>query len=90
MKLQLNEILINLINILQDEDEAEDSADRLVIDESTEAAEARNRSDNNSDVGDEVPQCQGCNQRPAQFVCAGCGNQWYCSRDCQVNLIYIF
>lgn len=68
----------------QDEDEAEDSADRLVIDESGEVVDARNRSDNNSDVGDEVPQCQGCNQRPAQFVCAGCGNQWYCSRDCQV------
>lgn len=68
----------------QEEEEAEDSADRLVIDESNEPVDARNRSDNNSDVGDEVPQCQGCNQRPAQFVCAGCGNQWYCSRDCQV------
>lgn len=41
--------------------------------------------DNNSDAGDEVPQCQGCNQKPAQFVCAGCGNQWYCSRECQVR-----
>jgi hypothetical protein len=19
-------------------------------------------------------------------VCAGCGNQWYCSRDCQVGI----
>ncbi|KAF2899558.1 hypothetical protein ILUMI_06608 [Ignelater luminosus] len=66
-----------------EEEEAEDSADRLVIDES-EAMDGRNRMDNGSDAGDEVPQCQGCNQKPAQFVCAGCGNQWYCSRECQV------
>ncbi|KAJ8944812.1 hypothetical protein NQ318_013148 [Aromia moschata] len=69
-----------------EEEEAEDSADRLVIDEGSEAAEARRAAaDNNSDTGDEVPPCQGCNQKPAQFVCAGCGNQWYCSRDCQVR-----
>ncbi|XP_029660822.1 uncharacterized protein LOC115234164 isoform X2 [Formica exsecta] len=30
------------------------------------------------------PKCQGCMIRPAQFVCAGCGNQWYCSRTCQL------
>ncbi|XP_023319250.1 dendritic arbor reduction protein 1-like isoform X4 [Trichogramma pretiosum] len=30
------------------------------------------------------PRCQGCHERTAQFVCAGCGNQWYCSRECQV------
>ncbi|XP_043240525.1 actin cytoskeleton-regulatory complex protein PAN1-like [Amphibalanus amphitrite] len=34
---------------------------------------------------EEVPLCQGCQQRQAQFVCAGCGHQWYCSRDCQVE-----
>lgn len=65
-----------------DEEEAEDSVDRLVIDEGGELID---RADNNSDNGDEVPQCQGCNQKAAQFVCAGCGNQWYCSRDCQVS-----
>ncbi|XP_068902681.1 uncharacterized protein [Tenebrio molitor] len=69
----------------QDEDEAEDSADRLVIDESSEVLDGRGRGDNSSDAGDEVPQCQGCNQKSALFVCAGCGNQWYCSRDCQVS-----
>ncbi|GJQ83285.1 hypothetical protein Trydic_g8877 [Trypoxylus dichotomus] len=67
-----------------EEDETEDSVDRLVIDESGEVVDARSK-DNNSDIGDEVPQCQGCNQKPAQFVCAGCANQWYCSRDCQVS-----
>ncbi|XP_031357652.1 uncharacterized protein LOC116181424 isoform X2 [Photinus pyralis] len=67
----------------KDEEEAEDSADRLVIDES-EALDGRKCADTSSDGGDEVPQCQGCNQKPAQFVCAGCGNQWYCSRECQV------
>lgn len=77
----------NLYHILtqQDEDETEDSADRLVIDESNEVIDARKsiNTDSNSDT-DEIPQCQGCNQKSAQFVCAGCGNQWYCSRDCQV------
>ncbi|XP_018349640.1 PREDICTED: serine-rich adhesin for platelets-like isoform X2 [Trachymyrmex septentrionalis] len=33
------------------------------------------------------PKCQGCIIRPAQFVCAGCGNQWYCSRSCQVHVM---
>lgn len=33
----------------------------------------------------DVPECQGCKKREAQFVCAGCGNQWYCSRECQVG-----
>nr|XP_022918103.1 uncharacterized protein LOC111427280 isoform X2 [Onthophagus taurus] len=65
-----------------DEDEQEDSVDRLVIDEGGEMVDGRSK-DNNSEDGD-VPQCQGCNQRQAQFVCAGCANQWYCSRDCQV------
>lgn len=75
------------------DEEAEDSADRLVIDESVEMVDSRSRNnesnnnDNSSD-NDEVPQCQGCNQRSAQFVCAGCGNQWYCSRECQVQIFY--
>lgn len=47
---------------------------RLVIDEGN--AEAS-----------ETPLCQGCRRRDAQFVCAGCANQWYCSRDCQVRLL---
>nr|XP_023012326.1 uncharacterized protein LOC111502472 isoform X1 [Leptinotarsa decemlineata] len=71
-----------------EEDETEDSADRLVIDENNEAIDARKQPmsvDNSSEAGDEVPPCQGCNQKAAQFVCAGCGNQWYCSRDCQVS-----
>ncbi|KAJ8963656.1 hypothetical protein NQ317_015400 [Molorchus minor] len=72
-----------------DEEEAEDSADRLVIDEGGEAAEAKRAADNNSDTGDDIPLCQGCSQKPAQFVCAGCGNQWYCSRDCQVTVIVL-
>ncbi|CAK1551310.1 unnamed protein product [Leptosia nina] len=41
---------------------------RLVIDEAAE----------------DTPLCQGCRTRDAQFVCAGCANQWYCSRECQV------
>ncbi|ENN77560.1 hypothetical protein YQE_05856, partial [Dendroctonus ponderosae] len=63
-----------------DEDE---QTDRLVIDEALDNSSTRIKEDNRSEDGEEVPQCQGCNQQPAQFVCAGCGNQWYCSRDCQ-------
>uniref|UniRef100_A0AAR5PDX6 THAP-type domain-containing protein n=1 Tax=Dendroctonus ponderosae TaxID=77166 RepID=A0AAR5PDX6_DENPD len=66
---------------LIDEDE---QTDRLVIDEALDNSSTRIKEDNRSEDGEEVPQCQGCNQQPAQFVCAGCGNQWYCSRDCQV------
>ncbi|XP_061716513.1 uncharacterized protein LOC133524482 isoform X3 [Cydia pomonella] len=36
---------------------------------------------------DDAPPCQGCRRRAAQFVCAGCANQWYCSRDCQVTTL---
>lgn len=39
---------------------------------------------------DAVPECQGCKKREAQFVCAACGNQWYCSRECQVNAFTSF
>jgi len=48
----------------------------LVIDEGQDVMNANSPSS--------APQCQGCMQKPAQFVCAGCGNQWYCSKDCQV------
>lgn len=76
--------------VLLVEEEQEDSADRLVIDESGDGDGGRSRGENEDDQGPEiaaedVPECQGCHQRAAQFVCAGCGNQWYCSRDCQVS-----
>ncbi|XP_075978149.1 uncharacterized protein LOC142977905 isoform X2 [Anticarsia gemmatalis] len=54
---------------------------RLVIDEGGGAEAA---ADGEAEAGDEAPLCQGCRKRDAQFVCAGCANQWYCSRDCQV------
>lgn len=28
--------------------------------------------------------CQECKTNESRFVCAGCGNQWYCSKKCQV------
>ncbi|PSN36250.1 hypothetical protein C0J52_21117 [Blattella germanica] len=91
-----NEITITPVAAVQplkakeEEEEQEDSADRLVIDESGDIDGARSRGENEDDQGPEmaaedVPECQGCHQRAAQFVCAGCGNQWYCSRDCQVT-----
>ncbi|VVC39190.1 Hypothetical protein CINCED_3A012068 [Cinara cedri] len=55
----------------------EDASDRLVIDEGQDVVNANSPSS--------APQCQGCMQKPAQFVCAGCGNQWYCSKDCQID-----
>jgi len=54
----------------------EDASDRLVIDEGQDV---------NANSPTNAPQCQGCMQKPAQFVCAGCGNQWYCSKDCQID-----
>ena len=32
-----------------------------------------------------TPLCQGCGQKKSEFVCAGCSNRWYCSRECQVG-----
>ncbi|XP_044752970.1 uncharacterized protein LOC123312543 isoform X2 [Coccinella septempunctata] len=75
--------ITEMLSSSKEDDKNEDSNDRLVIDEGKR--DERRESDNNSDTGDDVPQCQGCNQKTAQFVCAGCGNQWYCSRDCQVS-----
>ncbi|XP_058466566.1 MATH and LRR domain-containing protein PFE0570w-like isoform X2 [Malaya genurostris] len=85
-------------HFLNMDDEADDSVDRLVIDEgddhhgtsSGNHHRERNilttRSGNRPEFHEnDVPECQGCKKREAQFVCAGCGNQWYCSRDCQVN-----
>ncbi|XP_055631821.1 probable serine/threonine-protein kinase kinX isoform X2 [Toxorhynchites rutilus septentrionalis] len=93
-------------HFLNMDDEADDSVDRLVIDEgddnhgatgSSSRADGHHREREPSVVittrggngpefhENEVPECQGCKKREAQFVCAGCGNQWYCSRECQVN-----
>lgn len=83
-----------LIICCDQEKEEEHEGDRLVIDEPTsseqpaskKAASINNKS-NPDDMDDEdVPECQGCHRNQAQFVCAGCGNQWYCSRECQVQL----
>ena len=32
-----------------------------------------------------TPACQGCSKKKSEFVCAGCSNRWYCSRECQVQ-----
>ena len=32
-----------------------------------------------------TPPCQGCGKKKSEFVCAGCSNRWYCSRECQVT-----
>lgn len=32
-----------------------------------------------------TPFCQGCKTKKSEFVCAGCSNRWYCSRECQVE-----
>ncbi|XP_046427693.1 uncharacterized protein LOC124183344 isoform X4 [Neodiprion fabricii] len=53
------------------------------VEEETTVIEERSRSTNARD--ESPPRCQGCQDRAAQFVCAGCGNQWYCSRECQVS-----
>ncbi|XP_058065506.1 microtubule-associated protein futsch-like [Anopheles bellator] len=69
------------------DDEADDSADRLVIDEGDDMMMGRGDSRRRgAEINEnEVPQCQGCKRMEAKFVCAGCSNQWYCSRACQVK-----
>lgn len=67
------------------DDEADDSADRLVIDEGEMHNEQNVAIGGREFHENEVPECQGCKKREAQFVCAGCQNQWYCSRMCQVS-----
>lgn len=70
------------------DDEADDS-DRLVIDEGDQYSNSEligGTSGKNDDAHEnELPECQGCKKREAQFVCADCQRQWYCSRECQVN-----
>lgn len=78
MDCQLNWVLVFQPAPVDDED----ASDRLVIDEGQDTMNANSPSS--------APQCQGCMQKPAQFVCAGCGNQWYCSKDCQVRVTIIF
>ncbi|XP_035789979.1 serine-rich adhesin for platelets-like isoform X2 [Anopheles albimanus] len=68
------------------DDEADDSVDRLVIDEGGDDTGLRDPKRRGAEINEnDVPQCQGCKKNEAQFVCAGCKNQWYCSRECQVN-----
>ena len=39
------------------------------------------------EVKKNTPMCQGCSQKKSEFVCAGCSNRWYCSRECQVSIV---
>ncbi|CAG0923666.1 unnamed protein product [Notodromas monacha] len=45
----------------------------------------KNKSKDTGKNADVPPTCHGCKQRIAQFVCAGCNSQWYCSRECQIR-----
>lgn len=62
---------------------------RLVIDEGGGEAPTEGAAEQ-ADTNEDTPLCQGCRRRDAQFVCAGCANQWYCSRDCQVRITVVF
>jgi len=42
-------------------------------------------SNNKEDPKKNTPVCQGCGKKKSEFVCAGCSNRWYCSRECQVE-----
>ncbi|XP_066595696.1 caldesmon-like isoform X2 [Prorops nasuta] len=66
----------NLINV-------DDVEEETAIIEDRESRISGSGRDSRNDR-DTPPRCQGCHDRAAQFVCAGCGNQWYCSRECQV------
>ncbi|XP_057322720.1 uncharacterized protein LOC130666081 isoform X2 [Microplitis mediator] len=70
----------HLNNVVHVDDVEEDNS---LIDE-RDTRRGSSARDNREDR-DTPPRCQGCHDRAAQFVCAGCGNQWYCSRECQVS-----
>ncbi len=33
----------------------------------------------------QAPICQGCHAAPSEYMCSICKDQWYCSRECQLN-----
>ncbi|XP_029161140.1 uncharacterized protein LOC114932896 isoform X1 [Nylanderia fulva] len=72
-------------DLIQVEDVEEEAT---VIDDrkgsSTSGRDGKQMAKDNPPSPSAPPKCQGCMIRPAQFVCAGCGNQWYCSRQCQL------
>ncbi|XP_046390112.1 uncharacterized protein LOC124158816 isoform X2 [Ischnura elegans] len=72
---------------MADEEEVEEEEVAMEEEEGDGMDEEEGDGMDEEDEGEEgpVPECQGCHSRAAQFVCAGCGNQWYCSRDCQVS-----
>ncbi|XP_071446794.1 uncharacterized protein [Hetaerina americana] len=72
---------------MADEEEVEEEEVAMEEEDGDGMDEEEGAMDDEEDEGEEgpVPECQGCHSRAAQFVCAGCGNQWYCSRDCQVS-----
>lgn len=72
---------LHFVRLLQD-DEDNSLEPPLVIDES-EDFDTGDRS-NLKSVSDLL--CQGCKKNKAFFMCAGCSRQWYCSKECQVNI----
>lgn len=61
-------------------DDDDNSIDRLVIDEGEEDVQTKQRGQKTDGLV-----CQGCRKKPANFLCAGCNGQWYCSRECQIQ-----
>lgn len=58
-----------------------------VLDKANKNLQEREGRDNGKkdEVKKNTPLCQGCGQKKSEFVCAGCSNRWYCSRECQVG-----
>lgn len=75
---KFSKITVTIFIHTQDDDNDDNSQDRLVIDEGD------NQQNYSQELDADVPRCQGCKKHESRFVCAGCGNQWYCSRECQV------
>lgn len=49
------------------------------------AASGGNLTSSKEEAKKSTPDCQGCGKKKSEFVCAGCSNRWYCSRECQVE-----
>ncbi|CAK9799913.1 hypothetical protein ANTQUA_LOCUS2287 [Anthophora quadrimaculata] len=77
------EITITPVINTQVQSHVDDVEEESAVMEDRETRISSGVRDNREDR-DSPPRCQGCHERVAQFVCAGCGHQWYCSRECQV------
>jgi len=74
--------------VLAAQESAEDSKAGLLVQQTPSRAATKKEKEKEKEKEEDkkqTPACQGCGKKKSEFVCAGCSNRWYCSRDCQVE-----